>query len=336
MIQIDICSESGVTVRIITVLTITVLCNFTGNVSAETPTTTAQNGARWESVFVSNDAFASRELVVPQASSLPAGAGKRVAMTSEAYAGTQVHHMLYLPHDWNPNWQEQHQTWPVIVEYTGNFFPAAGSTGRVEDAQLGYGITGGQFIWVTLPFLSEDHSQNATTWWGDEQATVDYAKTQVPKICEQFGGDTSKVFLCGFSRGAIATNYIGLHDAEIAKLWCGLITHDHYDGEREWKGTTWGTPLEQYRNAAHQRLARLGNRPVLVCQNGGTDGIRTYLETQSSLEAFTFLNVKTSRILGEFPNSFAIHPHNDRWLTVDSPERREVWAWIYRVLQSAP
>ena len=38
----------------------------------------------------------------------------------------------------------------------------------------------------------------------------------VPWVCENFGGDTEKVFLCGFSRG-IACNFIGLHDDEANK-----------------------------------------------------------------------------------------------------------------------
>ena len=50
------------------------------------------------------------------------------------------------------------------------------------------------------------------------------------------------VILCGFSRGAIGVNYIGLHDDQIAALWAGFITHDHYDGVLEWKGQAWGSP----------------------------------------------------------------------------------------------
>ncbi len=84
-----------------------------------------------------------------------------------------------------------------------------------------------------------------------------YAKKNVPRICEEFSGDPEAVVVCGFSRGAIGVNFIGLHDEEIAKLWCGFLTHDHYDGVREWRGTDWGTPLVDYRAGAAERLRRI-------------------------------------------------------------------------------
>ena len=38
---------------------------------------------------------------------------------------------------------------------------------------------------------------------------------------------------------------LGLHDDEVAKLWMAFITHDHFDGIREWKQTKCGTPLSE-------------------------------------------------------------------------------------------
>jgi hypothetical protein len=275
----------------------------------------------------------SGELTLPSISSGPPAAGRRVAVTAPEYTGTGVHHMLYLPPDWTPDWKTQGCRWPVIVEYTGNKAPTLGSTGRVEDAALGFGVSGGRFIWVVLPYVSENHEQNEVTWWGDEEATVAYAKANVPRICAQFGGDTRAVFICGFSRGAIGVNYIGLHDDQIAALWCGFLSHDHYDGVREWKGTTWGTPLVNYRDHAAGRLRRLNGRPALVCQNGGTQAIEEYLAGQLSSAEFTFLTVHTGEIFGKFPNALAIHPHTDRWLLKDSPDRQQVWAWVERILR---
>ncbi|MEN9021900.1 MAG: hypothetical protein GWQ05_18515 [Verrucomicrobiaceae bacterium] len=256
------------------------------------------------------------------------GPSKRVFVTSPEYVGTSIHHMLYLPPDWQ---EEDREGWPVIVEFTGNRYPRSGSTGKVEDAGLGYGIGGGKFIWVTLPFVGRD-GENAVTWWGDAAATVRYAKTTIPQICARYGGDPNKVLLCGFSRGAIAVNYIGLHDDEIAKLWAGFITHDHYDGVREWGGTAWGTPLNQYRDGAKRRLSRLQGRPVLVCQAGDTVDIRQYLQPRADLGAVTFLDVPVRAIFPSFPNSVAIHPHTDRWLLIPSPARLSVRAWVDRVL----
>jgi hypothetical protein len=45
------------------------------------------------------------------------------------------------------------------------------------------------------------------------------------------------VFIAGFSRGAIACNFIGLRDDEIASLWCGFVVHSHYEGVRDWPGS---------------------------------------------------------------------------------------------------
>jgi hypothetical protein len=272
------------------------------------------------------------ELQLPALSDGPPSAGKRVAVTPAEYEGTNVHHMIYLPKDWVAN---SDQPYPVIVEYTGNQFPASGSTGKVEDSALGFGISGGNFIWVTLPFVSKDHQENAVRWWGDENATIEYAITNVPRVCAAYRGDPNLTFLCGFSRGAIAANYIGLHNNEIAKLWCGFITHDHFDGVKAW-GTAWGSPLEKYRKESAERLARLGGRPYLVCQNGSTQVTADYiLSTKAtSMDSFAFLNVDTKQILGDFPNKIAVHPHTDRWLLSHSETRQKVWDWVSHVLDS--
>lgn len=260
-----------------------------------------------------------------------ASPGKRVAIVPPEYEGTGVHHILYLPNDWDPYWRKNGRSWPVIVEYTGNRFPSSGSTGEVEGAALGYGLSGGKFIWAVFPFVAEDHKHNEVTWWGDEQATVEYAKRNVPRICKEFGGDSSRVFLCGFSRGAIAVNYIGLFDDEIARLWCGFISHDHYDGVKEWKGTAWGFPLADYRAGAIQRLNRLQGRPVLICQNGGTKYIKEYLTDFKNRAKFNFIDVPVKEIFPQIPNALMIHPHTDRWMFVDSEARKQAWSWMEKV-----
>jgi len=260
--------------------------------------------------------------------------GKRVAATSPEYEGTEVHHILYLPEDWDENWKKNDKSWPVIVEYTGNKFPVSGSTGEVEGAALGYGLSEGKFIWVVLPYVANDHQHNEVTWWGDEKATVEYAKINIPRICSTYGGNPEKVFICGFSRGAIAVNYLGLYDDEIARLWCGFITHDHYDGVREWKNTAWGSPLDFYRDAAFNRLKRLNNRPVLICQNESTLEIRNYLSGFKDAD-FTFLDVPVQKIFPEIPNLLIKHPHTDRWLLVDSDARRKALEWMKFVLSKS-
>ncbi|MFM7316261.1 MAG: hypothetical protein ACKO5E_04890, partial [bacterium] len=241
------------------------------------------------------------------------------------YASTRVHHSLYLPENWKKGGK-----YPVIVEFTGNYFPEAGSSGQVQGASLGYGLSGGRFIWVVLPFIAEDGKANARTWWGDEKATVAYAKTNIPRICREYGGDPDRVFLCGFSRGAIAVNYIGLADDEIAALWAGFITHDHYDGQRAWPGTVWGTPLETYRKSAAARLKRLGSRPVLAMQAPDTNKIREYLGSHQTLGQITFLNVPMARIFPKLPTEDIIHLHNDQWLLFESPAADQARNWLQR------
>ena len=272
-----------------------------------------------------------------QADAAPA-AGRRVAVTPPEYAGTQVHHSLWLPADWNPAWRGGKTRWPVIVEYTGNSSPAHGSTGRVQDAGLGYGLSAARFIWVVLPYVADDGRHNEVTWWGDVEATVAYAKKNVPRICAEFGGDPGKVLVCGFSRGAIGVNFIGLHDDEIAGLWCGFVSHDHYDGVREWRGTSWGAPLAAYRRGAAARLARLRGRPALICEGGGTGRTKAWLDASGAAPAdVTYLDVRIGEIFPRLPCEPApgmtvVSGHTDRWPLVESADTAAARAWVERVV----
>jgi hypothetical protein len=254
--------------------------------------------------------------------------GKRAAITTGEYAGTKVRHLIALPDDWTPDWKARGKSWSVIAEYTGNYFPTSGSTGEVEGAALGFGVARGKAIWVVLPYVAKDHQKNECTWWGDIDATVGYAKTNIPRICAEFGGDPQKVVLCGFSRGAIGVSFLGLHDDEVAKLWCGLWAHDHFDGMLEWKGQTWGSPLARYREEASVRLRRLNGRPLLVCQAGA--------ETRRFIDALapsgvTYLTVDMRTHFGTFPNDLAQHPHNDRWPLRNGDATTIARGWFERV-----
>jgi hypothetical protein len=274
------------------------------------------------------DVNSQETLSIPKLSTGAPAAGKRVNMTSREYIGKEVFHTIYLPEDW----KDEGEQLPIIFEYTGNYFPISGSTGEVEDAGLGYGLSGGKYIWVSLPYISEDHKDNQVTWWGDENATVDYAKTNVPRIIQEFGADPNNVFLCGFSRGAIGVNYLGLYDDEVAKLWTAFITHDHFDGIKEWGGTAWGTPLESYKANAVERLKRVGNRPYLVCQNGDKYGTELFVRSVVvKPDNFIFLDVKTSEIFGNFPHPLAKAAHTDLWALLPSQYRFQAWEWMNHV-----
>jgi hypothetical protein len=248
-------------------------------------------------------------------------AGARVRQVHPDYAKTAVHHALYLPEDWKPG-----KRFPVIVEYAGNgpYSNKFGdiSTGRVEGSNLGYGISGGKgFIWVCLSYLNDAGNANVTQWWGDQPTfnpgpTIDYCKRTVPWICEQFGGDPERVFLVGFSRGAIACNFIGLHDAEIAKLWRGFVPYSHYDGVR----SGWPYPGAD-RPSAIARLKRLNGRPQFICHEGGIPN--------SSYISATLEFIESTGVKGSFtylPTGF--RNHNDAWTLRPSPARSAVRTWL--------
>ena len=254
--------------------------------------------------------------------------GKRATVIASEYAGTKVHHLIALPDDWTPDWKARGKSWPVIAEYTGNFYPTSGSTGEVEGAGLSYGVARGRAIWVVLPYVAKDHQKNEITWWGDIDATVGYAKTNIPRICAEFGGDPKKVVLCGFSRGAIGASFLGLHDDEVAKLWCGLWAHDHFDGILEWKAQPWGSPLAHYREEASVRLRRLQGRPLLVSQAGAET--KKFIASVAP-SGVTYLTVDMGAHFGAFPNELAKHPHNDRWPLRDGEATTIARGWFDRV-----
>ena len=260
------------------------------------------------------DKLTTNDLVTPKMTSQEPAAGRRVRQVAPEYEGTEVYHALYLPVDWKPD-----GNYPVIVEYTGNKFPECGSTGEVKDANLGYGLTGGKdFIWVSMPYIEKGGQKNALVWWGDRQATIDYCKTNLPRICKRFGGDSACVFICGFSRGAIAASYIGLADDEIASFWKGMITHDHFDGDRTW------AYAESDRKSALERLARLQGRPVLAIGEG-----IDFLGDHPNLAEFTFLQPAIAEIF-EIPEGTVIHPHTDLWMHRHSKYRDEARQWLKR------
>lgn len=257
------------------------------------------------------------------------GAGRRVAVTEPEYVGTDVHHILYLPTNYGAK-----KRYPLIVEYTGNYVPDGSSTGLIEDAHLGFALTlGKDFIWVVLPYIALDHQHNERTWWGDTQATVDYAERAIPRIIKQYHGDRNAVILCGFSRGAIGVSYIGLHNDKVAKLWSAFYTHDHFDGVLEWKGQSWGSPLQKYREEAAQRLHRVHGRPFWVGQMGSTNDTKNYLSEWSLLSNgnFTFEDIPMKQLFPVVPNEYFMKYHNDMWPIFDTPSGRDARQWLRTV-----
>lgn len=257
------------------------------------------------------------DLTVPRMVEGAPAPGQRVRQVAREYEGSQVYHALYLPSDWQPG-----RRYPVIVEYAGNgpYSNAFGDryTGKVEDCSLGYGISGGTgAIWVCLPYVRPDHRGNQLQWWGDVHATVAYCKRVIPRICAQFGGDPSALILAGFSRGAIACNYIGLHDDEIAHLWLAFVAHSHYDGVRRWDYP--GSDRE----SARRRLQRLHGRAQFISHEGSVRETRSYLCATQAKGAFTFVAIPYRN-------------HTDCWVLRDIHEREVLRDWLKAVVVSAP
>ena len=251
------------------------------------------------------------DLVVPALSDENPAPGKRVRH------GLDV---LYLPTDW-----QKDTKWPVIVELAGNggYKNKYGdvSTGLPEGSNLGFGLSGGRgFLWLCVPYLNAKGDQVAITWWGDKpaydpQPTLKHLRESVTSICRDFSGDPAKVVLAGFSRGAIACGYLGLHDVETAKLWCGFFAYSHFDGVKKWPYP--GSDRE----SALARLQRLGQRPIFICGEGSNAQ-----ETESYLRPL-LPNADLIFLSTGFRN------HNDAWTLRPSAAREKAREWLHRVVK---
>lgn len=256
------------------------------------------------------------DLVVPEVTYGEPEAGKRVATVTDGWEKNNVKHMLYLPTDW-----ELGKSYPVIVEYPGNggYRNELGdvSDGNPESCMLGYGLSAGEkFIWVSLPFVEipgDGTKRNCLQWWGDVGDTKRYCIATVQDICQRYGGDKSRVVLCGFSRGAIACNYIGLNDDEIAKLWCGFFCHSHYDGVVRWPYP------DSDPESALQRLRRLAGRPQWISHEMDLTKTEEFITRSGVTGVFAFVPIP-------YPN------HSSAWILRDIPERARARLWLHKTI----
>ena len=262
------------------------------------------------------------DLVVPQMTDESPAAGRKVRYCSPDWPSA-VYSSLYLPPE-----RQADKKYPVLVELPGNggYRDALGDecSGRPEGCSLGFGVSGGeQFIWVCLPFLNDAGNDLAIQWWGDKptyrpDATLKYWRTTIKHICDHWGGDPDRIVLCGFSRGAIACNALGLHDDETAKLWRAFIVCSHYDGVRSWPFP--GSDKE----SAHLRLKRLGDRPQFVCgERNQVESSRKYLD-----EAIA-RGLKPSRFTLA---STGFRNHSDQWILRPSETRTKLREWLTSVM----
>ncbi len=183
---------------------------------------------------------------------------------------------------------------------------------------LGYGLSAGQgFIWICMPFVevAGGRKGNAVTWWGDVPETKKYCLATVKDVCARFHGDSAHVVLMGFSRGAIACNYIGLHDDEIAALWCGFLCHSHYDGEFKHQAPD--------QPAWPERLKRLRGRPQFISQEQGTAATEAVIQSSGVQGNFTFVTLPYAN-------------HTARWTLCDLPVRKQAREWLQQITGPGP
>jgi len=269
-------------------------------------------------------AFPIAAAELPDISTVPADLDVPALSEGPPAAGKRVRHglsILYLPTDWKAGVKM-----PVIVELAGNggYTNKFGdvSTGFPEGSNLGYGLSAGRgFIWLCVPYLNAKGDEVAIKWWGnapsyDPQPTLKNLRETVKSVCHDFSGDESKVVLCGFSRGAIACGYLGLHDDQTAKLWCAFLAYSHYDGVHKWPYP--GSDRE----SALVRLKRLGNRPQFICgESTNAQETEAYLRPLLPSADLTFL-------------STGFRNHNDAWTLRPSTARDKAREWLKRVTSS--
>lgn len=227
---------------------------------------------------------------------------------------------MYLPTDWTPD-----RTWPILVELTGNggYRDDRGDvcSGASWDGQLAYGITGGYgAICLSVPFMNEAGTSSVSQWWGDpptynSEETLLALQQGIQHVSKEYGGDSKRVILVGFSRGSIAVNAIGLSTDQASGLWKAAVCFSHYDGVQEWPvaGSDAVSSLK--------RLERLGNKPQFLISESARQEPAQVEQTRSYLE-------KTG-IRGEF--TFATTGflnHSDQWALRPSPARTKLREWL--------
>jgi hypothetical protein len=267
-------------------------------------------------------------------------AGARVRATAPGFEGTQAYHALYLPQEWTAGTP---QTYAIIVEYMGNGPWSDGhgdiSTGRPEDSNLGWGMAnpaGTKYIWISMPFLTSamgNATEISTYWWGcptvtaqnscgaeyDMNPTLQYLHSALEQTIRLYGGDSTRVVITGWSRGAIATGAVGLHDDATSQLFKAFIPYSHLDGDCGWVDQDNHTALQE-------RWTRLGGRPTLYlgeCAVATSEG-PLWLKTigQNGTHATSAMEFMTTG----FAN------HNDAWVLRNSTARTYMRQWLVKAL----
>ncbi len=240
-------------------------------------------------------------LIVPEVTEGLPSPGRRVKEKLPAYENTELYHVIHLPRDWQPG-----RMYPVIIEYGGNeWYGSCYSTGRPEDARMGYGMSKGEgYIWVSAPCVNSARNAVQETWW-NEDATADYAVQLVRWLCEQYGGDQASVFLTGFSRGGFACTQIGLRNEQVADVWLAFHPCQGYETTAQ---------------AAQDRMSLIRGRATFHTDNDNS-------ATRSMFEPF------------EYPVEWAtsgLGYHSDVMFLDDRPSTLMLRQWMQDVAVNRP
>jgi len=239
--------------------------------------------------------------------------GRRVRYQLADDADNGIYCALYLPPDWEPG-----KRYPVIAEYPGNIFfsaKACWSTGRPEQCVMGYGFSSGiGAIWVSLPFVDRENGEIAEAGFGSNEGedTTNHAIDVINDLCANWGGDRNNLFLCGFSRGAIACGYIGLRNDQIAKLWKGFVACQHYDGSR-WRQSR----MEE----AVKRATRFAGKAIFQVDNSQ--------EKYQPVVDATDPSVKWTWVKS------GLHFHSTAMFLDDRPSAKQLRQWFVKITDRA-
>lgn len=268
------------------------------------------------------------DLSVPEMKDSPPKAGNRVRWYPLPESQPDLYGVLTLPDNYAPDGNH-----PLIIELPGNggYRSPFGDecSGRPEGCNLGWGISEGRdFVWLALPFVTgsdlDQPQEIALQWWGSPPefssgSTAAFCQAAIDQATMQFSIDPNAIVLCGFSRGAIACNFVGLQDDAIAQRWCGMIAYSHYDGSRDW-----GLPNTD-RDSARQRLTRL-SCPQLICHEADDSKLSGLERTRAWLEETSMSGSDQLQFL-----STGFRNHNDAWVLRPSPARKQLRKWVYEL-----
>jgi fermentation-respiration switch protein FrsA (DUF1100 family) len=151
-----------------------------------------------------------------------------------------------------------------------------------------------------------------------------YLHAALQQTFSLYGGDPDRVVITGWSRGAIATGALGLHDDATSSLFKAFIPYSHLDGDCGWVDQ--GDTVANSDQALHDRWERLDGRPMLYlgeCAVATEDGpawlTKLGLNGSHATSGMEFMTTGWAN-------------HNDAWVLRNSTARTYMRQWLKRVL----